>query len=65
MADVKRLAAELRNLSLPEALEVRAAIEQRIAALALKSLGESSLNTLDDSSNLSSAGSLADKASML
>jgi hypothetical protein len=62
---VKKISADFKNLSLTDALELKALIEQRIASLALKTLGDNTLNTIDDSATLSSADSLAAKASML
>jgi hypothetical protein len=65
MSDIKKLSAEVRGLSLSDALELKVAIEQRIATLALKSLSADTLNSIDDSAALGAAGTLAAKAEML
>ncbi len=62
---VKNLLAEVGSLSLSDALELRQAIEQRIAVLALKTLSAETLEAIDSAEGLSDAISLQSKSEML
>jgi hypothetical protein len=55
----------IAELSLTDALELRQAIDQRIAVLALKSLSTEALDRIDDQEGLSDAVSLVQKSQML
>lgn len=57
--------AHIAELSLTDALELRQAIDQRIAVLALKSLSTEALDRIDDQEGLSDAVSLVQKSQML